>query len=271
MYNALCFLSPDVIVLPNAAQNSLELYSLTPPASHAPAELEITCTLALPQIAPNSIIHRIWCRAEPNGLATRAGTFASAPFFSDPARAIIIFNVVAQDAAGTLQYLSFVVHRAALIAHLPAPSPPPTVEWDEWGPGVCLWVDGNGLAIRWITVTCGQRFVVVRRDSPTPLQVYDFNARSMRRRYAAAHADGLLVPESAYSESAVDPQNESRTVFVRRKTLLSSLFEEPVVSELPHAVTETMEEYEYESVMMDEGVLIGVEVRTGIRLCHGIY
>ena len=36
---------------------------------------------------------------------------------------------------------------------------------------------------------------------------------------------------------------------------------EPVESELVHAVTETAEEYGYESVMMDEGVLIGVEVR----------
>lgn len=273
-YNAFCFLSPDVIVLPNASQSSLELYSLTSPTSDAaePAELEITCSLALPRVAPNAVIHRIWCRAEPNALATRVGTFASAPFFSDPAQAIIIFNVVAQDMNdGMLHYLSFVVHRAALLAHLPAPptsppsspspSPPPVTEWAAWGPRVCLWIDGDALAIRWITVTCGQRFVVVRRESPKPLQVYDFNARAVRRRHADARAAGRLVRESAHSESAVDPWNGARTLFVRRATLLSTIFEEPVVSELPYAITETIEEYEYESVMMDEGVLIGVEVR----------
>ena len=46
-----------------------------------------------------------------------------------------------------------------------------------------------------------------------------------------------------------------------RAALRSPIFAEPVESELVHAVTETAEEYGYESVMMDEGVLIGVEVR----------
>ena len=268
-YNAFCFLSPDVIVLPNVTQNTLELYTLPPSSSSPspPAELELALTLALPLVTPGAVIHRIWCRAEPNAVA---GPSAGAPFASDPAQAIILFNVVAQDAL-QLHYLSLIVHRSALLAlfrthpsphpiSLPdAPSPAPVLEWPAWGPRSCLWLDGNALAMRWITVTCGQRLVAVRRDAGSaPLQVYDFNARSVRRRQ-------LLAP---VSEGTRDPEGGgAHTLFVRGATLTSTIFAEPVVSELVHAYTETVEVYPYESVMMDEGVLIGVTVRLRLAAC----
>lgn len=229
-----------------------------------PAPLQTVCSLSLPRVSPSALLHRIWCRAEPNALATSQGTFAGAPFFSDPAKAVIIFNVVAQDLNdGALHYLSLVVHRSSLLARLEQTVPrftlaapdlqPPLVEWPAWGPPACLWLDGDGLAIRWITVTCGQRFVVMSRDSPSPIQIYDFNPRAVRRRQPYG-AGGPF-------ESVVDPENGARTTFVRKRSLSSAIFEGPVVSELPYAITETREWYDYESVMMDEGVLIGVEVR----------
>ncbi|KAH9918964.1 uncharacterized protein B0H18DRAFT_659558 [Fomitopsis serialis] len=273
-YNAFCFLSPDVIVLPNITARSLELCSLSVPegSSEDPAPLQTLCSLALPRITSSTLLHRIWCRAEPNALATCNGTFADAPFFSDPARAVIIFNVVAQDLLnGTLHYLSLVVHRSSLLARLelapqvsPASSPamqPPHVEWAEWGPPVCVWLDGDGLAIRWITVTCGQRLVVMSRESPAPILVYDFNPRGVARRTNMARARGRLIRESAHSDLECY-DGAAKTVFLRRAALLSTVFEEPVRSEMGYSVTETIEEYDYESVMMDEGVLIGVRLDT---------
>ncbi|KAH9831200.1 uncharacterized protein C8Q71DRAFT_910851 [Rhodofomes roseus] len=278
-YNAFCFLSPDVIVLPNVTTHALELCSIADQEGESaePAPLQTLCTLGLPRAAPSTLFHRIWCRAEPNALATRNSTFADAPFFTDPARAVIIFNVVAQDMThGTLHYLSLVVHRSSLLARLAqcvsprsanttpttptAPGlQPPRVEWPAWGPPACLWLDGDGLAIRWITVTCGQRFVVMSRESPAPIQIYDFNPRAGARRTQAARAQGRLVHETTERDVDVDAKSGARTVFVRRATLLSTIFEEPVRSEMPYMITETGEWYDYESVMMDEGVLIGVE------------
>lgn len=290
-----------MIVLPNAGLNTLELYTLppSPSSSSPPAALEPTLSLALPRVAPTAHIRHIWCRAEPNA----AGPFARAPFLSDPARAVILFNAVAEDVAGaTLHYLSLVVHRAALLALLPDPSPPspppslpsshsssspsppssplsppplgpaptaPVIEWRAWGPPACLWLDGDTLATRWITVACGQRLVAVRRTSPAPLQVYDFNARAVRRREAGAHAStggAHKNTDGAHANTDGTHTNTggARTRFVRRTALRSPIFAEPVESELVHAVTETAEEYGYESVMMDEGVLIGVEVRRSL-------
>lgn len=257
----------------------LELYVLPPPPSPSspPAPLAPTLKLALPPMSPGALILRIWCRAEPNARPTRSGTSASAPFASDPAQAIILFSIIAHDTL-QLHHLSLIIHRAALLAQLPSPSlssssvpstsPPPdlpVVEWPAWGPRACLWLDSDALATRWITVGCGQRLVTIRHDAPPAwLHVYDFNARSVRRRRAAARAEGRLEPVSAHSEGTRDPH----TLFVRRTALLSTVFEEPVVSELLYARAQTAEEGGYESVMMDEGVLIGVKVR--LWLVHGL-
>ncbi|RPD65264.1 hypothetical protein L226DRAFT_531145 [Lentinus tigrinus ALCF2SS1-7] len=56
---------------------------------------------------------------------------------------------------------------------------PLTLSWQDWGPRVTRWFQDELASTRWITTTCGQRFVRFR-DSGR-LHVYDFNGRSIKR------------------------------------------------------------------------------------------
>ncbi|KAI0366639.1 hypothetical protein BV20DRAFT_951818 [Pilatotrama ljubarskyi] len=86
---------------------------------------------------------------------------------------------------------------------LPAPPPaepladPPTsgaprIPWAQWGPKICRWLEASFGASRWITTTCGQRYVTVEEDPMdddsmrSTIVVYDFNPRNVRR-LAAQH------------------------------------------------------------------------------------
>ncbi|KAI0367219.1 hypothetical protein BV20DRAFT_1024880 [Pilatotrama ljubarskyi] len=56
---------------------------------------------------------------------------------------------------------------------------PPTVPWAKWGPAVTRWFQDELAGTRWITTTCGQRFVRVRSDGR--LHVFDFNRLGIKR------------------------------------------------------------------------------------------
>ena len=86
---------------------------------------------------------------------------------------------------------------------------PPSVPWAEWGPQHTRWFQDEFPGTRWITTTCGQRFVRVRGDGR--LHVYDFNQTAMRRlmheRALAGEPVGSrpgekVVPLDAKEESA---------------------------------------------------------------------
>ncbi|KAI0634990.1 hypothetical protein C8Q77DRAFT_1216962 [Trametes polyzona] len=56
--------------------------------------------------------------------------------------------------------------------------------WAEWGPAVTRWFQDELPGTRWITTTCGQRFVRLRPDGPAGsqrLHVYDFDELAIRR------------------------------------------------------------------------------------------
>ena len=56
---------------------------------------------------------------------------------------------------------------------------PLTLSWSDWGPRVTRWFQDELASTRWITTTCGQRFVRFRESGR--LHVYDFNGRAIRR------------------------------------------------------------------------------------------
>ncbi|CDO73902.1 hypothetical protein BN946_scf185016.g59 [Trametes cinnabarina] len=63
--------------------------------------------------------------------------------------------------------------------------------WEEWGPAVTRWFQDELPGTRWITTTCGQRFVRVRSDGR--LRVYDFNPLARRRFLHARSLNGSPV------------------------------------------------------------------------------
>ncbi|KAL7284326.1 hypothetical protein ACG7TL_001612 [Trametes sanguinea] len=67
----------------------------------------------------------------------------------------------------------------------------PRLTWEEWGPAVTRWFHDELPGTRWITTTCGQRFVRVRSDGR--MRVYDFNPLSMKRYLHARSLSGSPV------------------------------------------------------------------------------
>ncbi|TFK83621.1 hypothetical protein K466DRAFT_602712 [Polyporus arcularius HHB13444] len=56
---------------------------------------------------------------------------------------------------------------------------PLTLSWSDWGPRVTRWFHDELASTRWITTTCGQRFVRFQENGR--LHVFDFNGAATRR------------------------------------------------------------------------------------------
>ncbi|EIW51536.1 uncharacterized protein TRAVEDRAFT_67709 [Trametes versicolor FP-101664 SS1] len=246
-YSTFTFLSPDVIALPNCAENTIELCRIeSTTIDGGPQQLQTACVLQLPTLSSGHTIAQVTCRSEPKMTNTtrNAPAFRSSePFHLKPADAVVIFNIMTHDSQGFHECLTLIVHTAALLRILatqvaqnipdivpevlPSPfAPPPAPEedtdeasglpwpalidgtspepdpepastcpriaWAQWGPNVCRWLEASFGASRWITTTCGQRYVTVEEDPidddlmRSTIVVYDFNPHNVRR-LAAQH------------------------------------------------------------------------------------
>lgn len=114
------------------------------------------------------------------------------------------------------------------------------VPWAEWAPPITFCIDlGGGIPSRWITTTCGQRFVVLPGpgddvdDSDTPeddlrrkpraIVVFDFNLHNVRK---------------AERELEVDPDATTKIVSREKKVMdAQEIFAEDIVSCLPYVVS----------------------------------
>ena len=96
------------------------------------------------------------------------------------------------DVQGWHECLTLIVHTSALLAMLASveavPDPPDRrVVWAAWGPRACRWLETSFGASRWITTTCGQRYVTVEEDAAedesarATIVVFDFNPHTIRR------------------------------------------------------------------------------------------
>lgn len=246
-----------MIVLPNLANNTLELCRLRDDDEPGPLPLHTACVLQLPCIAQSSVLFRMRCRSEPNpmGPTTQSPPHGDGHFRSKAADAIVMFSMDIHDRDGLTHSFILIVHRSALLAQLhlhasvpqsPMLEPPPVIPWDTWGPPVCRWFDARDIATRWITTTCGQRYAVVMRGIPASISVCDFNQTSIRRHAQDASA-GKLSGADICPRLAVDH-------------LWSPAFQNPVLSCLPYIVTTTAQKYEYESALIDEDKVIGLKV-----------
>ncbi|KAH9890078.1 hypothetical protein C8Q73DRAFT_736647 [Cubamyces lactineus] len=242
-YSTFTFLAPDVIALPNCADNTIELCRIESTAlaeKAPPQQLKTSCILQLPSLGHGHSLAQVTCRSEPKATKTvrNAAAFRSSePFHLKPENAVVIFNVMTHDSQGFHECLTLIVHSAALLRVLdqqialntpirypevppspfkappnptfdekglptpPSPDPPappsaplepPRLPWAQWGPNICRWLEVSFGASRWITTTCGQRYVTVEEDPidddsmRSTIVVYDFNPHNVRR-LAAQH------------------------------------------------------------------------------------
>lgn len=100
-----------------------------------------------------------------------------------------------------------------------ADAPPPVrIPWAEWGPTVTRWFQDELAGTRWITTTCGQRFVRVRANGR--IRVYDFNELAVRRytheRSLSGSPVGALpgedILEDRYTEWSTNMEMDDREV-----------------------------------------------------------
>lgn len=222
------FLSPEVIMLPNTIAARLELWS-TAPEQKAPILM-----LHLPRLLPGRSIRTITARGEPNP----QGTFRKPrrmPFHSSVEDSIVLLDLTFPGPTLHLHPFLLFIHRRALLALLAAHAPGDACSYADWGPDICRWLNAGGVVMDWITITSGQRCVLLPRQSPSWFILLDFNP-------AKARAHEVLQPED-------DP-------FVDY-----GIWAEPVVSRLPcHFVRSAAEFERYHGASLDDHRIIATRV-----------
>jgi len=280
-YAYFSFLSQDTLVIPNLIQNSIEVVRIVIESDDIP-RLVTLCVLNLPPLTRAASIVRLGCRAEPN--PTGSSSLAIPPPSSRPFRdkaedAIILFNMLIEDVQlhpGQFLFpqtrpFTFIVHRRALIEHIPAvhracalfcsaPEPesePAHVPWAAWGVSATRWFEGDPASMRWITTTAGQRAISMEETIPTPIIVRDFNPHAVRSVCARAPASGQ-PRQCNWSEEL---SNGNRMTLKVEDSVLpaGSVFKEDVRSSLPYVETATRAEYNYEGVLIDEERILGLK------------
>ncbi|KAM5530644.1 hypothetical protein V8D89_015713, partial [Ganoderma adspersum] len=136
MFNSFVLLSPDTVALPIIPSNSIEICNfaeelaapppLSPAAKSSDTEspqpdvplLKTTCTLELPPLQHGALVLRMTCRCEPNPLGpttSAANVDTLTPFYSDPAKAIMILHLHIRLPLTTTRVYTMLVHRASLL------------------------------------------------------------------------------------------------------------------------------------------------------------
>jgi hypothetical protein len=270
-------------VIPNLVQNTLEIAKIVIKSDNIP-HLVPLCVLNLPPLTRRASIVRLGCRAEPN--PTGPGPLAipapsNRPFRDKAEDAIILFSVLIEDVQlhpGQFHFpetrpFTFIVHRRALFAHIPAEhracapfssTPDPAFEavqvpWEAWGVATTRWFEGDPASMRWITTTAGQRAVTMEDNAPTPIIVRDFNPYAVRSARARASASGHSQQRCDWIE---DLPNGNRMALKVEDSVLDagSLFKDDVRSSLPYVEIVTRAEYRYEGVLIDEERILGLKV-----------
>ena len=289
-YAYFSFLTEDTFVIPNLLQNNLEVVRIVVDESDDDVpRLVPLCTLNLPPLAKHASIIRLGCRAEPNPTSSGPSPVlvpapTARPFRDTAAEAIVLFNLLieymnihaAQFFHATCPF-NFIVHRRALLSHIPraqqacAPfrsvlgEAPTTVPWSAWGVPVTRWFESDQASIRWITTTAGQRAVTMEDRSPTPIIVHDFNPYAVRAALARETSQGWM---QECEKSRVLPNGNRQTVKVEEDVIpAGSVFREDVRSALPYIETVTQTRYGYEGVLIDEERILGLVVRSLPFLC----
>jgi len=271
-YTDFTFLSQDTLVMPNIRDNTVEVTKVIIDSDDTPRLMPL-CVLHLPPLARSASIDFLSCYAEPNPTGSGPVSIPSTsgrPFRDKAEDAIIIFDVSYHPSGN--EWFTFIVHRRALFAHIPAAHrvsapfcsatdhmPAPVhVPWSAWGPAATRWFEGEHTSTVWITRTAGQRAVTLENRMPTPIIVRDFNLYAVRAARALMVASG----QSHQGNWCKRLPNGNRMTLKVEDTLLAagSIFKEDVRSSLPYVENVTQNEYHYGGIMIDNERILGLEV-----------
>ncbi|KAF9267047.1 hypothetical protein L218DRAFT_955523 [Marasmius fiardii PR-910] len=274
-YAGIVFISHNKILLPNVLENNLEIWQLPSPDGDEYQPTSPVLTLGLFQTALNYNIRYISCRAEPNPVPPNAALRSDAPFHPSPDDAIVLLHLRIHG-MGRISLLTVFVHRSSLLKISEEPQELDVLDsvvsipWSEWAPQITFCHDSSGdIPSRWITTTCGQRYVRLTLDVemidigdekiPTKVRVLDFGAGNVRKVELAGNVDedGPIVKRGPHH---LPPG-------------FQSLFADDMVTYLPFVESRTKESYRFDGVLMDEERVIGIKTDvtgqiTGIEVIH---
>ena len=280
-YQSFAFLSQDTLVIPNLIYNTFEIAKIVIDSDDTP-RFVFLCVLHLPPLVENTSLFSIWCRAKPN--PTSSGRLVTPsrsdrPFQDKAEDAIVIFNMRHSHFTTQMDWLTLIVHRRALLTHIPAahracapfcstPVPAPAlveVPWAVWGPTATRLFVGNHTPMSYIETTAGQRAVTLGDGMPAPIIVRDFNPYAVRVARSLASASGQSQQGNWNKQL---PNGNIMFLKVEDSVLTAgSKFREDVWSSLPYVEIVTQDEYQYDGVMMDDERILGFPVRLRL-LCH---
>ncbi|KDR65771.1 hypothetical protein GALMADRAFT_232875 [Galerina marginata CBS 339.88] len=225
-YPRLVFLREDILLNPQLAPDSLNIYHIPSSSSE---RVHLVQRLKFPQFNPGFGISVIACRGDPspttNGLFPQ-NTPHHGPYTNNPEEAVIVFTLTVtgrdddsdddddadeDDDDGDddneddddednqrASYFVMVVHRKSLLnllpAHFDTTSPSRAVPWESWGPPITRWHGVHRHSISFVTISAGQRLVEFRSsrggredECNDDIHILDFNPCHVR--LAQAHGD----------------------------------------------------------------------------------
>ena len=269
-YSGLVFLSENLIIIPNAQTNALEIWDIF--STHQ--TLHPACILQLPELSPGNSLFSITCRGEPNPIGSASQIESDKPFFQSAHEAIMLFHIQVQlgdpvahqqHGGGMIHTYTLFVHRKALCETYERQSVETnsksedslggaddnsiSIPWSSWGPPITRWFPADSTnSARWITTSAGQRGVFCGSHPAIACQyiVLDFNSESLRR------AETL----------SLDASNRIQCFRHWDAIQTEGLFKEPVIGELPFSICASEGFYAWDGALIDEERVLGLEVCT---------
>ncbi|KAJ7063879.1 hypothetical protein C8F01DRAFT_1274775, partial [Mycena amicta] len=243
--------TPVLVVIADAATHSLDAYVVED-------DFPLLVSLKLPALKSSYTL--IWedveCRGQPNPDPDGhlRGSSRRTNFIPDPEKSMFVVALQILDEAAaednddvdSLPVLVFISRpqllRIVTSAHRNYSAQPQSddsrtvdVPFATWGPKCSLWFDATGLRGNPVTGQIGQRFVsfktaVRETGNPGPIQIMDFNPRTVQSVRRLFQSSSGLDMESASLEPDVDaPPGSENFQF--------PAFEERIVSELAYVET----------------------------------
>ncbi|KAG7085483.1 hypothetical protein E1B28_003046 [Marasmius oreades] len=282
-YAGIVFLSIDTILLPNVLENNLEIWRLPSLDGTQEQPTAPILTLGLFQTAMNYNVRFISCRAEPNPVPPNAILKSDAPFHPAPEDAIVLLHFRIHG-MGLVSLLTVFVHRSSVLKISEEPHERDVIDsvssipWAEWAPRITFCHDcGGDMPSRWITTTCGQRYVLLTLDDedldedmeeddglekvPSKVRVLDFapgNVRLAELRGVGDEGEDELVVRRGPHYIPTGSQK---------------LFADDMVTYLPYVESRTKKKYMFDGALIDEERIIGIKTDiighiTGVEVIH---
>nr|GAT52530.1 predicted protein [Mycena chlorophos] len=258
--SGLIFLTPEVLLIPNLVDASIDVACI-PSSASDPDTPVVIHTLRLPELAAGHSIFTFQCRGEPN---PRSSTHKSAystltPFLPSPTDNLILFTLLTgSPITGTTTDHMFVIPRlqfaAALLPLLGQYPDGVDIDYASWGPYHVRWLDAQDLSKHYITTTCGLRLVAIPHDAethPAEAKVLCFSPHAVALEDSDGDGDGslglgtLVKPDKPGAEPAF--------------ASLKAVWKEHVYSRVPYREVYSAEKFAYDTVIVNNESIIGVK------------